>query len=79
MFLSFASLDDYSPVCSIHHKITICCHKYEKLCRERGRPLLLDSGLSLLSLLLRRLGRLCDLHNGRNLAIETMGIESMST
>lgn len=79
MSSSFGSLDNYSPVSLIHHKITICLHEYEKSCRERGRQLLFANGLLLPSLLVRRLGGLCDLHNGRHPAIETIGVESRST
>lgn len=79
MSSSFAFLDSYSPVRSIHHKITICFHESEKSCRERVRQLLFDNGLWPLSLLVRRIRGLCDLDSGRHSAMETVGLGSMNT
>ena len=52
----------------IHHKIAVCFHEYERSYKEKGRQLLFDNSLFLPSLLVRRLGGFCDLHNGRHSA-----------
>lgn len=70
MSSSFASLDNYPFLFIIilpSASMTIKSHA-----GERVRQVLFDNGHLWPSLLVRRLGGLCDLHNGRHLATETM-------